>query len=625
VIVVPTVALALDLADRLEARIGHRVAYRPDEPHEAEAIRQRCAAGVQGPVILSPEALVGHLLASLHAAARQGWLRYFAIDEAHMVLSWGDEFRPAFLRLQAVRRDLLRDSPAPQFVTVLLSGTLTDYHLRWLREMFSDGSGFVLVHAARLRPEPILWSARAADEMQRAKWIEDAVFNLPRPTIVYTTRATTCIRWYQRLFNLGFKRMDTMTGKTPGQARRRLLNDWKGDRIDLVVATSAFGLGVDKPDVRTVIHAELPESVDRFYQDVGRAGRDGRASVSLMVTIPADLRAAARLSPKFITGHVGRQRWRRMYEQRENLSADGDIVAIRLHVGRMLDMSGDYNRAWNLRTLQLLQRVAALEFVSDTDDSFDRVAVRVRPVRHLDEEFWRTTVDALRQELAADYMRAKSLLRRLFVGERNCIAHLFADCYSSDAFSLGVVRACGGCAGCQAIKRAPYCGPLLARRVPPRPMPGKAPGAELSRMLAGSRMAVILYPEHSTPEDLRGQCADLLWWLASQGTRNFVVPEGFGSALLDLARQTPHCVTFRHERPPREFDVTALQPAATLLTRVEPAWWPELWRTIGSRVAPMVLIAPIDLPSPDGGGRLLRDVMACPVFDLRDWANTFVA
>ena len=108
-----------------------------------------------------------------------------------------------------------------------------------------------------------------------------------------------------------------MTGETPDTDRRTLLDRWNADAIDVVVATSAFGLGVDKPDVRTIIHAQLPESVDRFYQDVGRAGRDGLESISLLITTRCDWRTVGGLTkPKFISSELGLARWRRMFDQR---------------------------------------------------------------------------------------------------------------------------------------------------------------------------------------------------------------------------------------------------------------------------------------------------------------------
>ena len=144
----------------MEERVGHRIAYRPEEELHAEEIRARCIAGIQGPVIVAPEALNGSLFPALKSAARAGWLRHFVIDEAHMVLSWGDEFRPAFQQLAAARREFAHLAAAerkPGFITLLLSATLTDYHLRWLRPLFSDGNHFIVLHATRLRPEPAFW------------------------------------------------------------------------------------------------------------------------------------------------------------------------------------------------------------------------------------------------------------------------------------------------------------------------------------------------------------------------------------------------------------------------------------------------------------------------------------
>ena len=101
---------------------------------------------------------------------------------------------------------------------------------------------------------------------------------------------------------------------TPEGERSSLLDAWNGDEVDIVVATSAFGLGVDKPDVRAVIHATCPEDIDRYYQDVGRSGRDGFASFSLVVRTDRDLRDARNLAvPRFIGVERGLERWSAMF------------------------------------------------------------------------------------------------------------------------------------------------------------------------------------------------------------------------------------------------------------------------------------------------------------------------
>ena len=625
VIVVPTVALALDLEERMETSVGHPIAYRPEEPAEAEAIRTRCEAGVQGPLLVSPEALGGDLLASLRTAADRGSLRYFVVDEAHITLAWGDEFRPAFLRLAAVRQDLAGRGKA-DFVTLLLSATLTDYHLRALTEMFAEKNRFRIVHAARLRPEPDFWMARASNKEERKAWIEEAICRVPRPAIVYTTKRDECEFWHGRFAEMGFRRLGKMTGATSDKERRRLLREWNADRVDLVVATSAFGLGVDKGDVRTIIHAQLPESVDRFYQDVGRAGRDGNASLSLLVTTPDDWPKVARLGkPGFISTQLGVQRWSRMYQKRHVVDAGAGISLVNLQAGREVDMRGDHNRNWNMRTLQLLQRAGALEFVSEPGENSSRVAIQTRAVHHLEPAYWATTIANLREDLASNYAGAGRFLARLGQMERECVSGLFADCYASPSFGLYAVKACGGCPWCRAAARAPFCGTILARRAPPSPPPGHSPGPELTRLFAGRTLAMIDYSLRSGRETMAADWEELLRWLAGQGIRNFVLPTAFDAVLRGIVRQSRSLRIFRHDRPPRELDVTARQPTVVYLPRPEPPWWGEFYAALPKRGVPTVLVAPDDQRCPEVPGRALRDVIGCPVYGWTEWANRFVA
>lgn len=623
-IIVPTVALGLDLERRLLARTGHPIAYRPNKAEEATAIRRRCEAGIQGPIIASPEALTGKLLSSLRLAAERNWLRYFAVDEAHMVLSWGDEFRPAFLHLAALRRDLLQRS-SRGFVSLLLSATLTDYHLRWLRAMFSDGSSFHLVHAARLRPEPSFWVGRTDDEGQRRAWLEEAVFRLPRPCIIYTTRRDLCEHWYSRLEQLHFGRIGQMHGRTDDHARESLLARWNADEIDVVVATSAFGLGVDKGDVRTIIHAQLPESVDRYYQDVGRSGRDGLSSISLLVTSPEDAGDVAGIGkPKFISARYGLDRWTRMYQERKTLKTNPQTILVDLNAARELDMRGDYNRNWNVRTLQLLQRVGAIEFVSHDEEDYDHAAVQPKAVPHTDLAYWTSTVEPLRRELIGDYKKAQKLLHRLVSSDSTCFASHFRNCYAPRSFELDVVTACGGCPACRDSGSESTCGRIIARHLPPAPYPGTPPGEALSRFLRGRPLGMIYYP--STLEDQGSEkFADLLSWLCSQSVRNFVGSETVNKTLREVFERERHLVAFYHQKPPRGLDVTAAQPTAVIITKRPPGWWKEFYFSIGLRTTPTLIVGPADLTCPDHPGRMLRDVLDGPSISLAEWENRFVA
>ena len=107
---------------------------------------------------------------------------------------------------------------------------------------------------------------------------------LPRPAIVYTTLVTHAEALHHAIKARGYQRLALFTGQMgDGDVRLKIVTDWTHGAIDLVVATSAFGMGIDKDDVRTIVHACVPESPSRYYQEIGRAARDGNQALALML------------------------------------------------------------------------------------------------------------------------------------------------------------------------------------------------------------------------------------------------------------------------------------------------------------------------------------------------------
>ena len=202
-----------------------------------------------------------------------------------------------------------------------------------------------------------------------SKRVLESIHHLPRPLILYTTRVEDADRWHDRLVAEGYRRVAKVTGATRGERRREVILGLRGEvvddgerrtTIDIVVATSAYGLGVDQNDVRAIIHACLPESIDRFYQEVGRGGRDGRPAVSLLLWTPADENTAQGLALTTVIGvDKASKRWEAMWTRRR---PDGDDSFV-LHLDTIphyLKGNNQRSEQWNLLTLLLMQRAHLL-------------------------------------------------------------------------------------------------------------------------------------------------------------------------------------------------------------------------------------------------------------------------
>jgi superfamily II DNA/RNA helicase len=468
IVVVPTVALALDqetaMLKYLKRGAGAgRLAWVSDLTTEERAqVRARIRNGTQRILITSPEALSTSLLSVVTEASKNGMLAYFVIDEAHLVTQWGVDFRPTFQALAGLRNNLLRVAPTP-FRTLLLSATFTEETADTLANLFGPPETAHMVSAVHLRPEPQYWVYKAASRAEKERYVLEALRHAPRPFILYVTTREDASRWTKLLREgAGLGRMASFDGGTAGKQREEVIKQWRANALDGIVATSAFGVGVDKGDVRTIIHAAIPETLDRFYQEVGRGGRDGRPSVSLVVYDDSDWELPGRLSqPKIVSEEIGFGRWEAMYETRKPTDEDGlwhiDIDARRkgLHAGN------EYNVSWNVRTLSLMARAGLLALDIEPSDSAAgdeanasgsllaaRASFRVRILHqgHRIKEVWENRVATARDKTRTAGEMNLSLMRRL-VGGKEEVADILAELYriGLPQWPVWVTRACGGC------------------------------------------------------------------------------------------------------------------------------------------------------------------------------------
>ena len=293
IVIVPTVALAIDQYESSKKIFKNAI----DEEHSPQAYyggmseerKKLICNGVRNGTIpllyTSPEAVLsGRLHHALMEGARNGRISRLVIDEVHIVVDWGSAFRTDFQLLSILQRKLLEASGG-RLKTVLLSATLTDEAVGILKTLFKNQAGFSEIRSDALRFEPMYFIDCPKDEWERQKRMVEVLPLLPRPIILYVTSREKAAFWEEYIKTNGFLSVTSFTGDTGDTEREVILEKWNKDEIDMIVATSAFGMGVDKPDIRTIIHLCLPESVNRYYQEVGRGGRDGFASISLLSTV----------------------------------------------------------------------------------------------------------------------------------------------------------------------------------------------------------------------------------------------------------------------------------------------------------------------------------------------------
>ena len=275
-VVSPLIALMKDQVDALNANgIPARFINSSLSGAEIEKVQGEVRKGAVKLLYVAPERLPGH---GFRRFLMDVELSLIAVDEAHCISEWGHEFRPDYWNLV----DLRRDFPAVPVIALTATATervrddiITQLGLQRGRVFRSSFNRPNLSYT--VRPKADSW-----DEL--VSLLEK---HRGQPSIIYCFSRQETEELSRRLRESGFSSVPYHAGLDTG-TRRRAQDDFIRDRVSIIVATIAFGMGIDKPDVRLVVHYGMPKSVEGYYQETGRAGRDGLDSECVLFFSLAD-------------------------------------------------------------------------------------------------------------------------------------------------------------------------------------------------------------------------------------------------------------------------------------------------------------------------------------------------
>ena len=278
IVITPLIALMKDQVDHLRHR-GIRAAaiYSGLTREEIVTILENCIFGDIKILYVSPERLSSELF---QTKLRHIRVSFITVDEAHCISQWGYDFRPSYLQIANIRKLL------PGIPVLALTATATPAVVQDMLEKLGFPSNPSIFKMSFERKNLAYVVRRATDKREQLIHILNS---LKGPAIVYARSRKRTKEMADLLSEAGISSTFYHAGLDTAVKDERQ-KAWQQDQVRVMVATNAFGMGIDKPDVRLVIHIDCPDSIEAYFQEAGRAGRDGRKAYAVLLYNDADQR-----------------------------------------------------------------------------------------------------------------------------------------------------------------------------------------------------------------------------------------------------------------------------------------------------------------------------------------------
>ena len=210
-------------------------------------------------------------------------IRLLVVDEAHCISSWGHDFRLSYARIAPLRDEL--DDSVPLLALTATAPPRVETEIKDSLRMREP-----LVVRRSLRRESLSYSVFCTS--QKAEKLKEVLSAVPGPALVYAPTRKSSETWRRQLHKAGLS-VEAYHAGLSAQQRERLADRWNKNKTRILVATSAFGMGIDKKDLCLVVHVYVPESLSAYYQEAGRAGRRGQKAYAVLLYQKEDLEQAA--------------------------------------------------------------------------------------------------------------------------------------------------------------------------------------------------------------------------------------------------------------------------------------------------------------------------------------------